>query len=69
MRHFLGASPRGCRDRVRIAVLACDGSSRSRIYMPPSARSVLDDTHLATRASSERRAPARKSKPAAPCRP
>ena len=51
---------RGCRDRVEIAALACEGSSRPRTYMPASARSVLEDTRLASRSTFERGARAQK---------
>ena len=49
-----------CRDRVKIAAFACEGSRRPRSYMLPSARSVLESARLASRASFERGARARK---------
>ena len=42
------------RDRVEIAHLSRAGSSKSRTYVPPLARSVLENAHLASRESSER---------------
>ena len=51
---------RGCRDRVKIAALACEGSRRPRTYVLPSARSVFENACLASRESSERGARAQK---------
>ena len=51
---------RGCRDPVKIAALACEGSRRPRTYMLRSARSVLENDRLALRESCERGARARK---------
>ena len=49
-----------CRDRVKIAAFACEGSRRPRTSMLPSARSVLENARLAPRDICERGARARK---------
>jgi hypothetical protein len=45
---------------VKIAAFACEGSRRPRTYVLPSARSVFENAHLASRESSERGARAQK---------